>query len=187
MNDAEGSQDWLAAAQAALAEGGVAAVRVEVLAQRLGVTKGGFYRRYRDRRHLLDQVLAVWVEGRIAAIRRQTELGAGEAPAGRLRGLVRLFAERRNAQGLSIELAIRQWARSDAEAARAVGEVDAVRLASVASLYEQLGYAPAAAQARGVLFYAFIFGQGLLFPDAAPQDRDALIEACAETLAAGPA
>jgi AcrR family transcriptional regulator len=187
MSEAEGSQDWLAAAQAALAEGGVAAVRVEVLAQRLGVTKGGFYRRYRDRQALLEQLLAVWKDGRIEAIRRQTELADGEAPAERLRGLVRLFAERRNAQGLSIELAIRQWARSDSAAARAAGEVDAVRLASVAALYRQLGFDAAAAQARGVLFYAFIFGQGLLFPDAPQAEREAMVEACADALAAGPA
>jgi AcrR family transcriptional regulator len=187
MSGAEGSQDWLAAAQAALAEGGVEAVRVEVLAQRLGVTKGGFYRRYRDRRHLLDQLLETWVAGRIEAIRRQTELGSGEAPAARLRGLVRLFAERRNAQGLSIELAVRQWARSDAAAAGAVGRVDAVRLASVSALYGQLGFSPAEAQARGMLFYAFIFGQGLLFPDVAPPEREAMVEACADALAAGPA
>ena len=186
MSGAEASQDWLSAAQAALAEGGVEAVRVEVLAQRLGVTKGGFYRRYRDRRALLDQLLAVWVDGRIGAIRRQTELARGEAPAERLRGLVRLFAERRNAQGLSIELAVRQWARGDAGAAAAVAQVDEVRLASVAALYQQLGFAEPDAQARGVLFYAFIFGQGLLFPDVAPGRREAMVEACAEALSAGP-
>ncbi len=187
MSGADGSQDWLAAALAALGEGGVEAVRVEVLAARLGVTKGGFYRRYRDRRALLDHVLEVWVEGRIAAIRRQTELSAGEAPAERLAAIVHLFAERRNAQGLSIELAVRQWARSDTAAAEAAGRVDQVRLESVCELYRQLGYDPAQAQARGMLFYAFIFGQGLLFPDVEPDKREAMVEACAEALAAGPA
>jgi AcrR family transcriptional regulator len=183
----DGSQDWLAAAQAALAEGGVDAVRVELLAQRLGVTKGGFYRRYRDRQALLDHVLEDWIGGRIAAILRQTELSAGEAPGDRLRALVRLYAQRLNAQGLSIELAIRQWARNDAKAAAVVSRVDAVRLSSVAALYKQLGYAPNEAEARGVLFYAFIFGEGLLFPDVPPERRAAMVEACAEALAAGPA
>ena len=182
MSAAEGSQDWLTAALDALAEGGIEGVRVEVLAQRLGVTKGGFYRRYRDRRALLDSVLEAWVEGRIAAIQQQTELSAGEAPAARLRAIVRLFAERLNAQGLSIELAVRQWARSDAAAAEAVARVDAVRLASVAGLYEQLGYEACEAKAQGVIFYAFIFGQGLLFLDAPPAARESMIEACADAL-----
>ena len=39
---------------AELARSGVEGVRVEVLAKNLGVTKGGFYRRFRDRAALLD-------------------------------------------------------------------------------------------------------------------------------------
>ena len=33
----------------------------------LGVTKGGFYRRFKDRRALLDALLETWSAGRIAA------------------------------------------------------------------------------------------------------------------------
>jgi AcrR family transcriptional regulator len=40
-------------------------VRVEVLAQMLGVTKGGFYRRFRDRPALLAAMLDTWAEGRM--------------------------------------------------------------------------------------------------------------------------
>ena len=41
---------------------GVEGVRVEVLAKNLGVTKGGFYRRFRDRAALLDAMLQNWSE-----------------------------------------------------------------------------------------------------------------------------
>lgn len=181
MSAADGSQDWLAAAQQALAESGVEGVRVEVLAQRLGVTKGGFYRRYRDRRDLLDRLLEAWVEGRVAAIQRQSGV-EGEPAADRLRGFIRLFSERHNVQGLSIELAIRQWARSDERAAAAVARVDEVRLAIVADLYGQLGYSPAEARARGVILYSFLFGEGLLFLDLDQAAREAMMEACADAL-----
>ncbi|HEY0437901.1 MAG TPA: hypothetical protein VGC92_14770, partial [Phenylobacterium sp.] len=100
----------------------------------------------------------------------------------RLRGLIHLYAERLNAQGLSIELAVRQWARSDSAAAGAVARVDAVRQASVAALYEGLGFPAAQARARAVVFYAFIFGQALLFLELEPAAREAMIEACAEAL-----
>ena len=50
VTDENASQDWVAAGLAELAKGGVDSVRVEVLAERLGVTKGGFYRRFKDRR-----------------------------------------------------------------------------------------------------------------------------------------
>lgn len=183
MNGTDGSQDWLEAGFDALAEGGVDRVRVEVLAQALGVTKGGFYRRFRDRPALLQAMLDTWSAGRIAAIRQQTEL-AGETPRERLRKLIRLFAERLNARGLSIELAVRQWARSDANAAASVARVDAVRLEAVTALYAQLGFGPEEARTRGLIIYAFIFGQGLLQPDVSATERYALMAACADTLVA---
>jgi AcrR family transcriptional regulator len=181
MSGAEGSQDWVAAGLETLAEGGIDGVRVEVVAQRLGVTKGGFYRRYRDRRALLDAMLETWIAGRMEAIDRQTRLG-NETPDMRIRGLIRLFDARMNPQGLSIELAIRQWARSDEGAAAAVAKVDAVRLERVAALYEQLGFPKDDAEARGVILYAFIFGQGLLLQAVSPARREALFEACADAL-----
>jgi AcrR family transcriptional regulator len=71
---------WIRAAMAALAKGGVDQIRVEVIAQNLGVTKGGFYRRFKDRPALIEATLAVWAEGRIAAIEEQTRL-AGARPS----------------------------------------------------------------------------------------------------------
>jgi AcrR family transcriptional regulator len=183
MSTPDGSQDWVAAGFEALAAGGVERVRVEVLAQSLGVTKGGFYRRFRDRPALLEAMLEAWATGRIAVIRQQTELGDDETAEARVRSVVRLFSERLNAQGLSIEIAIRQWARSDAGAAAVVSRVDAVRLASVTELYARMGHDPATAQARGFIFYAFVFGQTLLLPEASQAERDALVTASADIIA----
>jgi AcrR family transcriptional regulator len=182
MSSAERSQDWVSAAMAVLAEAGVGAVRVEVLANRLGVTKGGFYRRYRDRRALLDTILEGWVEGRIVAIQQQIDLSFGKRPAERLRDLIRFFAERLNPQGLAVELAIRQWGRSDPVAAVAVAQVDEARLAGVAALYEALGFPREEARMRAMIFYAVIFGQELLFLNPTTTHRDAATEACVEAL-----
>ena len=96
---------------AELGANGIAGVRVEVLAERMGITKGGFYRRFKDRRDLLDAMLKAWSDGRIEAIERQAEAGGSDALE-RLRGLIKLYTERANAQGMAIELAIRQWART---------------------------------------------------------------------------
>ena len=116
MNDENASQDWVAAGLAELARGGVDGVRIEVLAERLGVTKGGFYRRFKDRRALLNAMLESWRDGRVTAIERQAE--AGDAtPDGKLGSILKLYSERANTQGIAIELAIRQWARTDPIAA----------------------------------------------------------------------
>jgi len=181
MESDDGAGKWIEAGLAELAKGGIDRVRVEVLATSLGVTKGGFYRRFKDRRALLDAVLETWADGRIAVLEKQIEQG-GESARDRLRSLIRLYSERVSAQGMAIELAIRQWARSDSDAAAAAAKVDDARLRNVAQLYRQLGLGAADAEARAVLFYAFIFGQSLLFLDQPPRKRASLTAACSDVL-----
>jgi len=178
---ADGHEIWVEAGLKAIGRSGIDGVRVEVLAKGLGVTKGGFYRRFKDRRALLDAMLETWRKGRIALIERHTEL-SGQDAHDRLRSLIKFYSERANPEGLAIELAIRQWARSDAAAATAVAAVDDARLKNVAQLYRKQGLGTEDAQAWAVLFYSFIFGQSLLYLEQAPRKRATLIAACAETL-----
>lgn len=183
MKNEDASQDWVSAGLAELSTSGVDGVRVEVLAERLGVTKGGFYRRFKDRRSLLDAILQTWRDGRIAVIERHAEQG-GDTPTEKLNSLIRLYSERANAQGIAIELAIRQWARTDASAAKATRAVDEARLKTVSSLYRQMGLSVAEAEARAVLLYAFLFGQSLMFVDRSPRHQAKLIAACARIITA---
>jgi AcrR family transcriptional regulator len=172
---------WIEAAFAELARSGVDGVRVEVLAKNLGVTKGGFYRRFRDRAALLEGMLQSWSAGRIAAIEAQTSLDGSDARE-RLRALIRLYSERMNTQAMAVELAIRQWARADDGAAEAVAGVDAARLKNVGQLYRATGLASEEADAQAFLFYCFIFGQSLLFPKRGPRQRAQLVAKSAEKL-----
>ena len=178
----DGKDDvWVEAGFGELARSGVEGVRVEVLAKNLGVTKGGFYRRFADRAALLEAMLVYWREGRSASIAQQTSLD-GEAPRERLKAVIQLYSERVNPEGMAIELAIRQWARSDENAAAAVASVDAVRLKHVAELYRATGLATEEAEAQAFLFYCFIFGQSLLFVERGPRKRSQLVAKSAEKL-----
>jgi AcrR family transcriptional regulator len=172
---------WIEAGLAEMARHGIDGVRVEVLAKNLGVTKGGFYRRFEDRPALLYSILRSWSAGRVAAIEKQTSLDGATAQE-RLRALIKLYAERINAQAMAVELAIRQWARADAAAAAAVATVDAERLKNVAQLYRATGMPQEQADAQAFLFYCFIFGQSLLFLDRGPRRRSRLIAKSAEKL-----
>ena len=87
-----------------------------------------------------------------------------------------------NTEGMAVELAIRQWARSDEPAAAAVASVDAARLKNVGQLYRATGLAPEEADAQAFLFYCFIFGQSLLFLERGPRKRAQLIAKSAEKL-----
>lgn len=173
MTDGKGDS-WIEAGFRELARSGVEGVRVEVLAKNLGVTKGGFYRRFRDRAALLDGMLQGWSEGRIAAIEKHTSLDGATARE-RLKALIALYSERMNTEGMAVELAIRQWARSDEAAATAVASVDAARLKNVGHLYRATGLAGEEADAQAFLFYCFIFGQSLLFLERGPRKRAQLI------------
>ena len=181
MNSDAKRDVWIEAGLAEMARGGIDGVRVEVLAKNLGVTKGGFYRRFRDRAALLETMLQNWREGRIAAIEKQTSLDGASARE-RLKALIALYSERMNTEGMGIELAIRQWARSDELAATAVAGVDAARLKNVGQLYRATGLQAEEADAQAFLFYCFIFGQSLLFLERGPRKRAQLVAKSAEKL-----
>jgi AcrR family transcriptional regulator len=181
MNSDAKREVWIAAGFAEMARHGIDGVRVEVLAKNLGVTKGGFYRRFTDRAALLDGILQSWSKGRIASIERQTSLD-GATARDRLRAVIELYAERMNTEGMAVELAIRQWARSDKTAAAAVAAVDAARLKNVAQLYRATGLTAEQADAQAFLFYCFIFGQSLLFLERGARRRAQLIAKSAEKL-----
>src|ERR1700748_3455543 len=93
------NESWITAGFAELARSGVEGVRVEVLAKNLGVTKGGFYRRFADRAALLEAMLERWREGRATSIAQQTSLDGGEAPRERLKAVIQLYSERLNPEG----------------------------------------------------------------------------------------
>src|SRR3977135_1815643 len=138
MNSDAKRDVWIEAGLAEMARGGIDGVRVEVLAKNLSVTKGGFYRRFKDRAALLDGILKTWSAGRIAAVEAQPSLD-GATARDRLRAVIQLYSERMNTAGMAVELAVRQWARSDQAAAAAVASVDAARLKNGAQLYPATG------------------------------------------------
>jgi len=182
MGHAGGTEMWIETGLRELGRSGIEGVRVEVLAERLGVTKGGFYRRFKDRRALLDAMLEKWARGRIASIE---EHGAhvGATPRDRVQSIVKIYAGPINAEGMAIELAIRQWARSDRAAASVVARVDAARLKVAEKIYRDMGLTPKKARARAILLYSFVFGQSLILLEQSPREHASLTAACTEVLA----
>lgn len=147
---------WADAALAALAVGGIESVRVAVLAEALGVTKGSFYWHFKDRDALLAKMLERWRRrATLGLIERLDAAGAGAED--RLRKLLRLpIKGKKSAFGAQVELAIRLWARSDARAAAALAEVDEIRLSYIAKLLVEIGAPALEARARAVLAYSYL-------------------------------
>jgi AcrR family transcriptional regulator len=101
---------WIEEGLRALAAGGPDAVRIERLAQALGVTRGGFYWHFADRRALLDEMLDTWERATTDQIMERVESEGGDARA----KLRRTFALISAGDGLlAVDLAVRDWSRHD--------------------------------------------------------------------------
>src|SRR5437660_192826 len=62
------TEDWIQAAMEVIAEGGVNAVAVESLADRLGTTKGSFYHHFDNRDALIAAALEDWERSQTEAV-----------------------------------------------------------------------------------------------------------------------
>src|SRR6059058_4608328 len=126
---------WIEGGLRALAAGGPDAVRIEPLAQALGVTRGGFYWHFDDRRALLEEMLDTWEHVMVDDVIRLVEAEGGDARA----KLRRLFGLGLSVGDLmQVELAIRDWARRDRAVARRLKRVDNRRMDYMRSLFSEL-------------------------------------------------
>ncbi len=152
---------WIEIAIDLLASEGIAGLRVEVLAKRCGVTKGSFYWHFKDRQALLTAVLERWKEGRIRDIEKTTAVMPGKE-RDQLHFAIEVYGASRNRKGMAIELAVRDWARHDAQAAAIVESVDLYRLDCTRKLFVSTGMSDAEAKSRSLLLYACVFGLSLM-------------------------
>lgn len=173
---------WIDGAMGVLADDGVSGLRVEVLAKRLKVTKGSFYWHFEDRRDLLMGVLQVWKEGRIRDIIKQTRAQPGHELE-QLHHVIDVYSAGRSRRGMLIELAVRDWARRDAEAAQVVAEVDDIRLRCARDLFLACGVSMDEASSRCLLLYAYVFGVSLMNAERFDTDVSRLKRDIAELIA----
>ncbi len=160
---------WVLAATDVLADDGIAGLRVEVLAKRLKVTKGSFYWHFQDRRDLLMAVLQTWRDGRIRDIVKQTRAQSGRELE-QIYHVIDVYSASRSRRGAMIELAVRDWARRDADAAAIVAEVDEMRLRCARELFLACGVPMDEASSRCMLLYAYVFGISLMIYDKFDSD-----------------
>lgn len=153
---------WVEAALPLLAAGGPEAIRVEQLAARLGVTKGGFYWHFPNRAALLDAVLAHWERAAVEDVIAEIE-ALPTTPREKLRQLFEIaFAFALEADGLRVELAVRDWSRRDPAVADRLRGVDDRRMAYLRRLFGQLADDPLDAEARCLTAYSLFVGQHFL-------------------------
>ena len=145
------AEQWVAAARRTLIDEGIDAVKVDRLAKRLGVSRGGFYHHFADRSELLERLLENWaltVEFVPAQLAPET---AAQALAAIDAIVAQLVAEER--YDPSFDMAMRAWAHADPAIDQAVQQSDRARLASIQRIFLALGCDTEESLVRARVFY----------------------------------
>jgi AcrR family transcriptional regulator len=144
---------WVDEALQALATGGPDAVRVEALASSLGVSKGGFYWHFKNRRALLDEMLDTWEKAMVEDVIERLESGPAD-PRAKLQQLFELA----KSVDFAVELALRDWSRRDGEVAERLRRVDNRRMEYMRSLFGKFCADEEDAEARSMLAFSLFIG-----------------------------
>lgn len=134
-----------------LVEEGIAGLKVDRLANRLGVTRGGFYHHFKDRDEFFDQVIQYWEETCRFLPDDTPPSKPGDAADWLDRAVARLIEG--DGYDYQFDLAVREWARGDKRAGWAVERTDRERLERLRAFFEALGYDRQHAAIRARVFY----------------------------------
>lgn len=169
-------RSWIEEGLRALAAGGPEAVRIEPLAQALGVTKGGFYGYFGNRDTLLTEMLDTWEREAAEAVIEQVEGGGGDART-RLKRLFAIVSVADGpAQGVAAELAIRDWARRDESVAERLRRVDNRRMDYLRSLFGAFCPDEDEVEVRCMIVYSMRIGDHFIAADHGGRSRAEVME-----------
>lgn len=133
--------DWILAAYARLAADGIEAVRIEVLARELRVSKGSFYWHFQDREDLLAKMLASWESEELAWL--ESVASGDYSAAARWARFVERFAQPERAR---LMVAFHSWARHDAAVAARIAALETKRSRFIADVLQDIGLTRGAAE-----------------------------------------
>jgi AcrR family transcriptional regulator len=170
---------WIEQGLRALAAGGPDAVRIEPLAQALGVTRGGFYWQFADRRALLDAMLDTWERATTEEVIERLDREGGDA-AVKLRRLFELTSP----GVVQTDLAIRDWARRDPAVAQRLRRIDNRRMDGLRSLFAAICADPADIEARCLLCFSLLIGNHYIAADHGARSRGDVVELALRALGA---
>jgi AcrR family transcriptional regulator len=171
---------WIEEGLRALAAGGPDAVRIEALAQALGVTKGGFYGHFADRNALLDEMLDSWERmSTDDVLERVARTGRDVRARLRLAGALTFSREL-----LPIDLAIRDWARRDDAVAERLRRVDNRRMEYLRLLFGAICADEEEVEARSTLAFSLVIGHHFMAADHGARSHADVLELAARWLLA---
>jgi AcrR family transcriptional regulator len=149
------AQDWIDFALKTLAREGFQALKADVLARKLGVSRGSFYWHFSELGAFHARVIEHWRQTATEAI--IADLERYDSREQRLDVLLRgAFGH----SGL-VEVRMRGWAEQNAEAARVLSDIDRRRKAYIEQMLVVAGIMPPLAATRAQLLYWSYLGAAL--------------------------
>jgi AcrR family transcriptional regulator len=171
---------WIDAGLKALAAGGPDAVRVELLAKALDVTRGGFYWHFPSRQAFLDEMLDTWERRSTDETLERVEREGGDVRDKVRRAGMLTFSR----ELLPIDLAVRDWARRDRSVARRLRRVDNRRMEYLRALIGTFSDDPDDVEARGMLAFSLAIGSHFIAADHDGRSRSDVLERATQRLLA---
>jgi AcrR family transcriptional regulator len=169
---------WIEAGLQALAAGGPDAVRVDLLAKALDVTRGGFYWHFASRQVFLDALLDAWEHRSTDDVLERVEEHGGDAREKvRMAGMLTFSPEL-----LPIDLAVRDWARRDPSVARRLRRVDNRRMEYLRTLIGTFSDDADDVEARGMLAFSLAIGSHFIAADHDGRSRRQVLELATQRL-----
>ncbi|HJT94459.1 MAG TPA: helix-turn-helix domain-containing protein [Mycobacterium sp.] len=171
---------WIDAGLRALASGGPDAVRVELIAGELGVTRGGFYWHFPNRQALLEEMLNTWELRSTDETLERVEKEGGDARDKIRRAGMLTFSD----ELLPIDLAIRDWARRDRSVAKRLRRVDNRRMDYLRTLIGTFIDDADDVEARAMLAFSLAIGSHFIAVDHGARSRKQVLDRAAQRLLA---
>ncbi len=156
-------------------------MRVEALARSLGVTKGGFYWHFEDRRALLDEMLDAWERLLVDDVIERIDTRGGDARE-KLRRLYEIAAS--SEELLRVDLAVRDWARREQRVAGRLRRADNRRMDYMRSLFRDFSRDEDDVEVRCMLGFSLWIANHFIAADHGERSRHEVLALALQRLEA---
>ncbi len=129
-------EDWLEESLRILAQEGDRPITVEVLCERLGVSRGSFYWHFKDTEDFHVAVIEHWEKLSTVAL-RDAVFSLQVSPEERLLKLLEMVT---TFQYKDCEVPMRLWAMKEPKTKKVLQRIDSTRYEAVRSLFEEMGF-----------------------------------------------
>jgi len=162
---------WLETGLEFLSRGSVASLSIEDMASHLGIAKSGFYWHFKNRDQLLRELLNYWIHEITEVVTVNEELLAMDPGARLVQTAEMIF----DYQLTRWEMAVRQWALEDDEAARIVRKANQMRLDFLLLSFHELGFEGEDAEMRAMTLLCYVTWDMHTFAYVGRKKRRAMI------------